>query len=242
MDTPGRRRWLRPAVPPAPLLAQRARRIADRLADAWLPPRCLVCGAPGQPRLDLCGACESLLPAPHAAGGDHAAGLACHSLWRYAAPVDEWVAALKHHDRQPLARVFGEAMARQAALRSGQRCSPQLLLPVPLHPDRLRRRGFNQAERIAHWAGRALRLPVRAGAARRILDTGSLAERSRAERQLAIRGAFTVEPSLAGRRLAIVDDVLTTGATAGELARECLDTGAAAVELWVVARTAAPER
>ena len=168
--------------------------------------------------------------------------------WRFAAPIDTWVRSLKHDGSRAVARVFGAAIARTvvASASAGTPArrslalpdsSPPLLIPVPMHARRLRARGFNQAEAIARWAGRDLGLRVEARAAVRVLDTGSLAERSRAERQLAIRGAFRVAAEVADRHVVLVDDVLTTGATASELARECHDTGAASVSLWVAART-----
>ena len=170
--------------------------------------------------------------------------------WRFAVPVDSWVRALKHDGRQVVARVFGGAIARAVvATSNGSPLAPSharpdtladkppWLIPVPLHRQRRRARGFNQAEAIARWVGRDLGLAVQAQAAVRVLDTGSLAERSRAERQLAIRGAFRVHADIADRHVVLIDDVLTSGATASELARECHDTGAASVSVWVAART-----
>jgi len=166
--------------------------------------------------------------------------------WRFAAPVDRWVRDLKHRRAMPNARLFGTVIARAVVASASQAPgrapgsapgAAPVLLPVPLHARRLRERGFNHAEAIAGWAARELGLAVHARSAVRVLDTGSLAERSRAERQLAIRGAFRVHDAVADRHVVLVDDVLTSGATAGELARECHDTGAASVSLWVVART-----
>ena len=114
---------------------------------------------------------------------------------------------------------------------------PDCIVPVPMHRSRLRQRGFNQAAELAHWCARELDLMSLPDSAARIADTGSLASLSRAERQLCIRGAFSVDANLADQHVAIVDDVLTTGATSGELARELYDTGVAEVSLWVIART-----
>jgi len=125
----------------------------------------------------------------------------------------------------------------QAVLHDTTDVLPEILLPMPLHPDRLQQRGFNQARDIAMWCGKRLDLPVPASQVSRIVDTGSLAGLNRQERRLRILGAFRACDALAGRRVAIVDDVLTTGASARELAREIYDSGAESVELWVLART-----
>ena len=106
-----------------------------------------------------------------------------------------------------------------------------------MHAARLAQRGFNHAADIARFAASRLNLPWSDELAERIEDTGSLAGLSRAEREHRIRGAFAVSDRVADQHIVIVDDVLTTGATSGELARELYDTGAATVELWVVART-----
>jgi ComF family protein len=157
--------------------------------------------------------------------------------FRYAWPVDCLIHQLKYRKQGNHARVLGVLLARMAADSSPR--LPDILLPVPMHSARLRERGFNHAADIARWCGSELHVEVRASWASRILDTGALAGLSRAEREHRIRGAFAVSERVAGLRIAIVDDVLTTGATASELARELYDTGAAEVELWVIARTAA---
>ncbi len=167
--------------------------------------------------------------------------------FRYQWPVDRLVGQLKYHEKRHLAPLFGTLLAQEVlrlespAREGDERCAggSALLLPVPLHPARRAARGFNQADDIAHWCGRALSLEVRSGWVRRVEDTGSLASTGRAERELVIRGAFAVDAAVSGRAVVLIDDVLTTGATTAELARECLDTGAASVEVWAVARTVA---
>jgi len=229
-----------------------------RPLDGWLA--CIGCGepvAPPRPPPRSRG-CAAPADTPGHAGADPEETITavrckrCLTLvppfaqliapWRFAAPVDRWVRDLKHRRAMPNARLFGTVIAR-AVVASAPHApgtasgAAPLLLPVPLHARRLRERGFNHAEAIAGWAARELGLAVHARSAVRVLDTGSLAVRSRAERQLAIRGAFRVHDAVADRHVVLVDDVLTSGATAGELARECHDTGAASVSLWVVART-----
>lgn len=170
--------------------------------------------------------------------------------FRYQWPVDQLVGRLKYHEQRHLAPLFGGLLAsevmRTGAHHAARGAEPRhraaVLLPVPLHPARRIERGFNQATDIARWCALALDLACEPNWVHRVEDTGSLAAAGRAERELAIRGAFTVDAAVCNRRVVIVDDVLTTGATTSELARECLDTGATSVELWAVARTVAREQ
>ena len=156
--------------------------------------------------------------------------------YQYAFPIDAMLKRLKYRQDRQLARMFGALLARHVA-RQHRSELPQILLPMPLHATRLRERGFNQAQDIAHWCGKELRISVQPGRVSRIAETGSLAGLSRVARQHRILGAFRADDALAGQRVAIVDDVLTTGASSRELAREIYDSGAESVELWVLART-----
>jgi ComF family protein len=159
----------------------------------------------------------------------------------YAFPWDRLVAAFKFEGRPELAAVLASRMA--AAVRAAAAPRPDLVIPVPLAPARLADRGYNQAWELARRIARTLDLPSEPHCLQRPLDTAHQADLSRAERLQNLRAAFMVEPrhrgALAGRRIALVDDVMTTGATATEAARALLRAGAAAVELWVLARTAA---
>lgn len=165
--------------------------------------------------------------------------------YRYAFPIDQMIKKMKYGQDRQLSRVLGTLLGR-AVVESDTGCAarslPQVLLPMPLHTHRRRQRGFNQAEDMAYWAGKFLRIRMDASLVSREVDTGSLSGLNRHERQLRILGAFRAEERLFGRRVAIVDDVLTTGASARELARELYDSGASSVELWVLARTSSARR
>lgn len=161
--------------------------------------------------------------------------------YRYAYPVDRLIKSVKYRQDRQLSRVLGTLLAD--AVLTDTACElPDMLVPMPLHPNRFRHRGFNQAADIALWSGKRLGLPVVVNTVNRIVDTGTLVGLTRQERQLRILGAFRAEKAVSGRRVAIVDDVLTTGASARELAREIYDSGAASVELWVLARTSSSRR
>ena len=156
--------------------------------------------------------------------------------YRYAYPLNRLIKRLKYGNDRQLARVLGTLLAKSVQTQS-RGALPEVLIPMPLHASRLSERGFNQAQDIARWCGHNLGIEVSANLASRLVDTGSLAGLSRAERQHRILGAFRASDMLADKHVAIVDDVLTTGASGRELAREIYDSGAASVELWVLART-----
>jgi ComF family protein len=165
----------------------------------------------------------------------------CLSAVDYVSPWDRLIVAFKYHDAldlaPALARRLGDAIAaeRDAAAVPGI----DLLLPMPLSAPRLAERGYNQAWELARRIAPRFGLPARADTLTRPLDRAPQAGLDRAARRRNLQGAFAVPNSvpIAGRRLALVDDVLTTGATAAEATQALLAAGAASVEVWVLART-----
>ena len=157
--------------------------------------------------------------------------------FEYSAPLDGYVHALKYRGARRLGRTL--ALALVDDLRDAAR-GVDALVPVPLHPRRLRERGFNQATEIARTLGRALERPLLLAGIRRRGAQVAQAGRGAAERLENVATAFVVERDLAGARLAIVDDVVTTGATVNALAAALRGAGAARCDVWAVART--PER
>ena len=159
----------------------------------------------------------------------------------YAFPWARLIGAFKFRGAldlaSPLAALLGEAVRRQGAL------SADLVVPIPLSPERLRERGMNQAWELARRVGATLGVEARSQALLRLVDTAHLAALPRAERGAHIRGAFAQAPgaALRGRHVALVDDVMTSGATVAEASRTLLAAGAATVQVWVVARTPAPD-
>lgn len=186
-----------------------------------LPPACPVCAAPS-PAASVCGACLARPPSFHAT----------LAVWPYAFPVDRLVQSLKYSGDLPVARLFGAALARRVGARIAD---VDLVLPMPLAPQRLKARGFNQAMEIARsCSGRAT---LDRTAVARVRDTASQTDVPYAERARNVRGAFACARELRGLRVAVVDDVMTTGATLAELAGTLQRAGAAWIENWVVART-----
>lgn len=221
--------------------------VGERIASALLPQDCVLCAAPSGDEL-VCRGCHADLPplgdvCPRCADASPAGTLcgACLAdpphfdsalaVWRYDFPVDRLVHALKYGQRLALAAWFGRTLARRAQARQ-----IDVVLPMPLHARRLRERGFNQAMEIARRIGRASGIPVDAHLAERTRDTAVQTGLSHPERVRNVRGAFSCAADLSGRVIAVVDDVMTTGATQSELAHTLKRAGAARVEAWVVAR------
>jgi ComF family protein len=215
----------------------------DRGADAicgWLlPPRCVLCGLPGQrPCLDLCPGCEAGLPLDPQAlqTGPSPIGRSL-AAFAYAFPVDHLVQALKYRGQLAVGRVLGTLLA-QSVQRLGLHHDVDCVVPVPLHPGRYADRGFNQSAEIARRAARLLGRESREGEVSRIRDTRPQVGLRPEQRRLNIDGAFVATARLQGRRIALVDDVLTTGATAGAVAAALHSAGASSVDVWCVARAA----
>ena len=218
-----------------------------RNVHAWAGEDCLLCGAEGGPEL-LCPACIAELPAlaescprcalPSPAGAVCGSCLnhpphfdATLALWRYEFPCDRLVQALKYRARLALAGFFARNLA--------SRPIPEvdLIVPMPLHAKRLAERGFNQALEIARGLARHLRRPIEPRGVLRVKDTPPQTELPYEERARNVRGAFLCRLDLSGASVAVLDDVMTTGATLNKLARALKRAGAARVENLVIART-----
>jgi ComF family protein len=157
----------------------------------------------------------------------------------YGFPWHSLISAFKFHDQVELAPAFSSLLS--AAVRSSALPLPNTVLPVPLSPTRLAQRGYNQAWELSRRCARSLGLRADAQLLLRHLDTAHQVELTRAERQRNMRNAFMVNPaqraSLAGQHVALVDDVMTTGATLRECSEVLLRAGAEVVDVWVLART-----
>ena len=226
------------------------------LLGRLLPARCLVCAEPGDDGLDLCQACREALPAePHACHRCAlplpplplpAAGLCGRCLRRpppldaaraafvYGPPLDRLLLRYKfHHDL-----AAGRLLARLTARTMAGCERPQALVPVPLHPRRLRQRGYDQALELARPLARILHLPLQAGLLQRVRPTLAQSELDADARMANLRGAFQAR----GRgtppaHVALVDDVMTTGATLHAAAQALRRAGVVRVDAWVCART-----
>ena len=214
--------------------------------------RCLVCGEAGEDGRDLCRACHDGLPwqgmactqcaLPQAQDGTCAACRqrpppldAAHAVFDYAFPLDRLLPRLKFHRDFAAGRVLAQCMAeRFAALPR-----PAAILPVPLHPSRLRRRGYDQALELARPLARALKLPLSTGLLQRRRATSAQSRLDAAARQRNLHGAFQLTAAAAvPAHVVLLDDVMTTGATLHAAAQALRCAGAQRVEAWVCARVA----
>jgi len=236
-------------------------RAASALAEFLFPTACLSCGCilpvPSEP--PFCGRCAGRIRfvvspvcpgcgVPHAAEGapDHLCGTClgeglpparCRSMGVYEGVLLESIHAFKYGGNLALGEHLGRMMARHAyPLFSFAAFS--LLVPVPLHPRRLRERGFNQCVVLARQVARGHGLPLELRALRRVVDTESLTGLTRGERRSNLRKAFACPrpASVEGRSVLLVDDVATTGSTLAECARALLAAGARSVGALTLAR------
>ena len=192
----------------------------------WLESTCRQCGCalPAGNDPPLCGACQQRPPHFDAT----------MALLQYRPPVDYLVQRLKFSGELAIAPLLSGLLAPR--LRACQGKLPDLVVPVPLHPARLRERGFNQATEIARLLGNELQLPVNYRLCKRTRNTDAQSLLPVKVRHWNVRNAFTLTGELAVRHVTIVDDVMTTGHTVNELARVLKCAGAERVEVWVIAR------
>ena len=227
------------------------RRALDDLSWALLPGHCVLCDQPTFAPTDLCAPCDRALPWIDAAcarcalpGTDRC----CVDCRRNPPPFDRAIAPLRYAEAtigivhrlkfagsRVDARVLGALLARRVG-RTSERL-PDVIVPVPLGSARLLRRGHNQAALLARWVGAELAITVDYRSCTRIRQTPPQTGSSRAARLRNLAGAFAVDRSFAGRRVAIVDDVLTTGSTVAEVARTLRAADAESIDVWCAART-----
>ena len=220
------------------------------LGAVW-PSRCLACGEPGADGRDLCQACSAglpwnriacpacarPLPLPAPACGDclgrRRALVEVTATCLYARPLDRLLPRFKFHGDLAAGRLLSQLMLAGGRLPARS----AILLPVPLHPARLRSRGYDQALELARPLGRALALPVRVDLLQRHRATAPQSELDAVQRRGNVRDAFAVRH---GRPLpehvVLVDDVMTTGATLQAAALTLRRAGIARVDAWVCAR------
>ncbi|NKI35271.1 ComF family protein [Wenzhouxiangella sp. XN79A] len=227
-----------------------ARRVVDQALAAVWPPRCVLCGdhAGGD---NLCDGCRDDLPWVTTGCRRCAEPLPrtvaeCGGCLRATPPFDAaWAsviyggaaASLVHRFKFSGDLAAGRALADALAARVRDADRPQLLVPVPLHWTRQWRRGFNQAELLAEDVCRAIDGPPVHPLLERRRRTPAQSALSAGRRRVNVRGAFACRPIPPGlSHVALVDDVMTTGATLAECTRALKRAGVARVDLWVAAR------
>ncbi|MGV6807520.1 MAG: double zinc ribbon domain-containing protein [bacterium] len=225
------------------------------------PGHCLFCRLPTNRPSDLCESCESRLPRNRnkcavcaVPFGQPMTCSDCETAmcgqclsspppffrviapWVYANPVDTLIHRFKNHGRDLGGQLLVDALIREiSAVPSGT--APDYIVPVPLNWRKIFRRGFNQSQEIARTISRETGIKIMDRAARRIRNTDSQQGLSRKSRRNNVRHCFSASDKVSGLRIAIVDDVMTTGSTVAEFAATLLNAGAISVEVWCLART-----
>ncbi len=228
-----------------------------KFLELLFPGQCLVCGKNGVPGRDICAACLEKLPRnspccpccaeplPSVQADGKLCG-ACSAKappfkriiapWRYEPPLDTLIQQLKFHRKLTVGRLLGELLAGE--ISPGSR--PDLLVPVPLHPRQLRGRGFNHSSEITLFLSRARGIPWSPWQLKKTRETRSQHSLSRKKRQDNLRGCFAFDNSGGHHYVAVIDDIVTTGATAREVSLALKQAGVEQVEVWAIART--PEK
>lgn len=227
----------------------------NRLLFTLLPGTCIICKAVTHRQLDLCAGCQRSLPYNQRACWqcglevsqnldicqacilDQPVYSHCFGLVRYEPPIDVLMSQFKTQHRLVVGRVLSILLAR-AYLRH-HIVLPDCWIPVPLHKRVARQRGFNQAAEIAQVLTEYTGVPTFARLARRATHSAPQKHLSAADRRSNIEGVFQIDVDLKGKSVAIVDDVVTTGATVSELSKQLLNAGAGDVQVVCLARTPA---
>jgi len=161
---------------------------------------------------------------------------ACIAVFDYVFPINRLIAQYKYTHQLFLMQTLAHQLLQTLCER--ELLLPDVIIAMPLHPQRLAQRGFNQSLELAKPLALALGVPI-SDACERVINTQPQAGLKQQQRIRNMRNAFICNQSMQGKRVALVDDVMTTGASLNELARVLKKQGAAHVQCWVVARTLA---
>lgn len=220
-----------------------------RFLTALHPLRCVLCDAQTQDTIAICESCWPDLPwttqhsCPQCAlptQGEVCGSCLTHppffyhtqALFSYAYPVDAMLQAFKYQHQLYLGDMFGQLGFEQFDPK-GVDC----ILPMPMHSARLQERGFNQSLELAKSVGKPFQIPIAVHHCQRIKNTPPQASLPLKDRVNNIKGAFRCDDYFMGKHVAIVDDVMTSGASLNELAKTLKQAGASNVSCWVMART-----
>ncbi|MDH5600757.1 MAG: ComF family protein [Gammaproteobacteria bacterium] len=223
-----------------------------------IPRQCVLCLTPtGNPHL-LCAACEKELPKNTAhciicAAAFPATLLSTKPLvcgkcqaqppsyetsvipYLYAAPLKQLITGLKFHADLSSVPLLANSFHRE--LKRNAEKLPECIIPVPLHKQRLKERGFNQAIEIARLIALQIKIPLEISLCQRSKVTPYQSGLSAKQRKQNLKNAFTIAKEHPYKHVAIFDDVVTTGTTVNELAKQLKKSGVKIIEVWAIART-----
>lgn len=160
------------------------------------------------------------------------------ALFHYQAPIIKMLAAFKFQHQLAYGAAFSDLLLIKIKAHYQTACLPQAIIPIPLHSQRLRERGFNQALELAKPIGKALQLPIIKSGILRHKATIPQSSLPAKQRQQNIAHAFSITASLPYQHVAVLDDVMTTGQTLREFCRLLQQHGIKQIEVWCIARAA----
>lgn len=191
----------------------------------WNSPCCSRCAEPLNVANALCARCQKKPPqfdqivAP----------------LKLITPVNQLVYGMKYHAQFSSVQFLAHILAGEIQARRQEK--PDLLIPVPLYKRRLRKRGYNQSLLLAKKLSDALHIPLEADAVIRVKESKDLIGQTAAQRRKQLKGVFQARREFTGQNICVVDDVVTSTATANEMAKICKKAGATTVTVWACART-----
>ncbi len=226
---------------------------------AWILPRiCVCCGFNSEELyIDLCAYCKANLPWIEdrcyscgerlEAKAESVVCAKCHetrpaynrvcALFAYQAPVNKFINQLKFSRKIYLASLFAQLLAEAVICRWYLRQQlPEVIIPVPLHKKRQRKRGYNQALEICKPLAKILRIPINYGVLIRIKYTQQQSRLDKSERQQNLHAAFKLVKTIKYKHVALLDDVVTTGSTIKAICQILLAAGVESIDVWCVAR------
>lgn len=228
-----------------------------RIKNWLLPGACILCGTKVLD-LDLCFACNNDLPWLSSTCnqcalplGDSCTTETCGSclkqpppfdrtlaLFAYQAPISKLITALKFNNKLVYARLFAGLLLQRLNDFYAQEPLPECIIPMPLHPQRLQERGFNQAFELSRTIAKNLKIPIDLNNCQRIKKTLAQTALSAKQRKENLKNAFSIKKAIACfEHVAIVDDVMTTRQTVTEFSKSLRANGIKRIDVWCCART-----
>lgn len=218
---------------------------------------CLLCGSSHQVHEDLCAACLANLPrlahscyrcarslpkiAPLSLCGqclqDPPSFDRTYALFAYEFPINHWLISFKFQQKLWCGRILGILLGQYLRTVYHNQPLPTRIIPVPLHPQRLKTRGYNQAVELAKSLAKQLKIPLDYDSCTRIRATATQTLLPADQRTSNVAKAFRCHSSLHGQHVAVVDDVMTTGATVNALCKTLRQQGVRQIDVWCCART-----